>query len=70
MLAVDKSLGLDPLSAARLYALAPPASKAPDALAEFVTRRNRPSDDSGEGQRIIEMLTKASWLKVARPNLG
>lgn len=59
MLALGKSLGLDPLSAARLDALAPPASAEPDALAEFAARRNRPSDDPAEGQRIIDMLTTA-----------
>ena len=43
MLALGKSLGLDPASAARLDALAPPASTEADAVTAFVAKRNRPS---------------------------
>ena len=60
MLALGKSLGLDPLSAARLDALAPAASAELDELEAFAAKRNRPSGDPAEAQRIIDMLTKAS----------
>ncbi len=42
MLALGKSLGLDPLSAARLDALPPQAAEERDELAEFVAKRTRP----------------------------
>lgn len=45
MLALGKSLGLDPLSAARLDALAPPASTEADAVTAFVAKRNRRSTE-------------------------
>lgn len=43
MLALGKSLGLDPVSAARLEALAPAASAEVDELEAFAAKRNRPS---------------------------
>jgi P27 family predicted phage terminase small subunit len=46
MLTLGKSLGLDPLSAARLDAMAPAASEAVDEVAKFAASRNRPSHRS------------------------
>jgi P27 family predicted phage terminase small subunit len=43
MLALGKSLGLDPASAARLDAMPPPAGEERDELAEFAAKRGRPT---------------------------
>ena len=45
MLALGKSLGLDPASAARLDAMPPPAGEERDELAEFAAKRGRPTGD-------------------------
>jgi P27 family predicted phage terminase small subunit len=46
MLALGKSLGLDPASAARLDAMPPPAGEERDELAEFAAKRGRPTGGS------------------------
>lgn len=65
MLALGKSLGLDPLSAARLEALAPAASAEVDELEAFVAKRNRPS---GEPKR--EFKPGATVLDIVSGKAG
>lgn len=45
MLALGKSLGLDPLSAARLEALASAASTAEDEIAAYAAKRSKPAGE-------------------------
>jgi P27 family predicted phage terminase small subunit len=65
MLALGKSLGLDPLSAARLDALASPASPEADAVSAFVAKRNRPA---GEPARPFK--PGATVLDIVRGETG
>ena len=65
MLSLGKSLGLDPLSAARLDALAPPASPEADAVTAYVAKRNRPSTEPAR-----PFKPGASVLDIVRGETG
>jgi hypothetical protein len=59
MLALGKSLGLDPVSAARLDALAPPTSTAEDEVAAYVKRRRsagEPPATFKPGSTVLDMI--------------
>jgi P27 family predicted phage terminase small subunit len=60
MLALGKSLGLDPLSASRLDALAPPASAEADELEKFAAKRNRSSAEPARpfkpGATVLDII--------------
>jgi P27 family predicted phage terminase small subunit len=61
MLALGKSLGFDPLSAARLDALAPPESPEADAVTAFVAKRNRRSTEPARpfkpGATVLDIVS-------------
>jgi P27 family predicted phage terminase small subunit len=61
MLALGKSLGLDPASAARLDAMPPAAGEERDELAEFVAKRGRPT-----GEPAVEFKPGATVLDYVR----
>ena len=65
MLALGKALGLDPLSAARLDALSPPASSEVDELEAFAAERNQPA---GELPRTFK--SGATVLDMVRGEAG
>ena len=60
MLALGKALGLDPLSAARLSAILPPASGEVDELEAFIAERDRPNREPPRpfkpGATVLDMI--------------
>jgi phage terminase small subunit len=61
MLALGKSLGMDPASAARLDAMPPPAAEVRDELAEYAAKRNKRS-----GEASVEFKPGATVLDLVR----